>query len=105
MKKAKGYYEEFLAKAGSDKRYSVAIDDVKRTCKQEGGKRKRSGKNACVSGRLQNIQLYLDTMKQMAEMEKLQKEQEKQAAEMEAQEKAAQEKAAQEKPAEGGEAK
>lgn len=100
MKKAKGYYEEFLAKAGGDKRYSDTVDDVKRTCKQE-GKRKR-GKNQCVAGRLQNIQLYLETMKQMAEMEKLQKEQEKQAAELEAQEKAEQEKAAQE--AEQGEA-
>lgn len=94
MKKAKGYYEEFLAKAGGDKRYAEKIDDIKRTCKQEGGKRKNRGKNACVAGRLQNIQLYLDTMKQMAEMEKMQKEQEKQMQELEAQEKAQQQKAA-----------
>ena len=89
MLKAKSYYEQFLSKAGGDKRYSDKVDDIKRTCKQE-GKRKRQGKNACVAGRLQNIQLYIDTMKQMAEMEKLQKEQEKQAAELEAQEKAQQ---------------
>jgi len=89
MLKAKGFYEQFLSKAGGDKRYADKIDDIKRTCKQEGGKRKLK-KNACVAGRLQNIQLYLDTMKQMAEMEKLQKEQEKQAAELEAQEKAQQ---------------
>lgn len=97
MLKAKGFYEQFLSKAGGDKRYADKIDDIKRTCKQEGGKRKLK-KNACVAGRLQNIQLYLDTMKQMAEMEKLQKEQEKQAAELEAQEKA-QQKAAPAEPA------
>ena len=97
MLKAKSYYEQFLSKAGGDKRYAEKVDDIKRTCKQEGGKRKLK-KNACVAGRLQNIQLYLDTMKQMAEMEKLQKEQEKQAAELEAQEKA-QQKAAEQEPA------
>lgn len=93
MKKARGYYEEFLAKAGGDKKFANAVDDIRRTCKQE-GKRKR-GKNQCVAGRLQNIQLYLDTMKQMAEMEALNKEAERQAAEMEAAEKAEAEKAAQ----------
>jgi tetratricopeptide (TPR) repeat protein len=87
MKKARGYYEEFLSKAGGDKRYSATIEEIQRKCKQEG--KRKQGKNACVAGRLQNIQIYLDTMKQMAEMEKLQKEQERQAAEMEAAEKKA----------------
>jgi tetratricopeptide (TPR) repeat protein len=99
MLKAKSYYEQFLSKAGGDKRYAEKVDDIRRTCKQEGGKRKRVGKNQCVAGRLQNIQLYLDTMKQMAEMEKLQKEQEKQAADLEAQEKAQQKAAGEQKPA------
>lgn len=88
MKKARGYYEQFLSKVGGDKRFASTVEEIQRKCKQEG--KRRQGKNACVAGRLQNIQLYLDTMKQMAEMEKLQKEQEKQAAELEAQEKAQQ---------------
>jgi tetratricopeptide (TPR) repeat protein len=88
MKRAKSYYEDFLQRAGGDKRYSGTIEEIQRKCKVEG--KRKQGKNACVSGRLQNIQLYLDTMKQMGEMEKLQKEQEKQAAELEAQEKAQQ---------------
>jgi len=88
MKKAEGYYREFLSRAGGDKKFAAAIEDINRRCKQEG--KRKSGKNACVAGRLQNIQLYLDTMKQMAEMEKLQKEQERQAAELEAKEKAQQ---------------
>ena len=88
MKKAEGYYREFLSRAGSDKKYAAAIEEINRKCKYEG--KRKSGKNACVAGRLQNIQLYLDTMKQMAEMEKLQKQQEKQAADLEAQEKAQQ---------------
>jgi Tfp pilus assembly protein PilF len=90
MKKAKGYYEEFLSRASGDKRYAPTVEEIQRKCKIEG--KRKQGKNACVSGRLQNIQLYLDTMKQMQEMEKLQKEQEKQAAALDAQEK--QEKAA-----------
>ena len=88
MKKARSYYEQFVSRAGSDKRFAAAVEEIQRKCKQEG--KRRQGKNACVAGRLQNIDLYLNTMKQMAEMEKLQKEQERQAAEMEAQEKAQQ---------------
>ncbi|HKP59239.1 MAG TPA: tetratricopeptide repeat protein [Polyangiales bacterium] len=86
MKKARGYYQEFLSKAGSDKKFAPQVEEIQRKCKQE-GKRKNQGKNACIAGRIQNIQLYLDTMKQMAEMEKLQKEQEKQMKAMEEQEK------------------
>lgn len=88
MKKARGYYQEFLSRAGSDKRFAPTVEEIQRKCKQEG--KRRQGKNACIAGRIQNIQLYLDTMKQMQEMEKLQKEQEKQMQEMEAQEKAQQ---------------
>lgn len=94
MKKARSYYQDFLNRAGADKRYAAAVEDVTRKCKVE--KKRGSGRNACIAGRLQNIELYLDTMKQMAEMEKLQKEQEKQAAALEAQEKAQAEKAAKE---------
>jgi tetratricopeptide (TPR) repeat protein len=90
MKKARSYYEQFVSRAGADKRFSVAVEEIQRKCKQEG--KRRQGKGACVAGRLQNIDLYLNTMKQMAEMEKLQKEQEKQAADLEAQEKAQQDK-------------
>jgi len=88
MKKAKGYYEEFLSRAGGDKRFASTIEEIQRKCKIEG--KRKQGKNACVAGRLQNIQVYLDTMKQMVEMEKMQKEQEKQAADLEASEKAQQ---------------
>jgi tetratricopeptide (TPR) repeat protein len=98
MKKARGYYEDFLSRAGGDKRYSTNIEEIQRKCKQEG--KRKQGKNFCVAGRMQNIQIYLDTMKQMAEMEKLQKEQERQAAEMEAAEKKAAESAPAAPPAE-----
>ena len=86
MKKAESYYREFLSRAGGDKRFAAATEDINRKCKYEG--KRKTGKNACVAGRLQNIQLYIDTMKQMKEMEKLQKEQERQAADLEAKEKA-----------------
>jgi tetratricopeptide (TPR) repeat protein len=100
MQKARGYYQEFLSRAGSDKRYAPTVEEIQRKCKQEGGKHRAQGKNACIAGRIQNIQLYLDTMKQMKEMEKLQKEQEKQAADLEASEKAQQQAAPAEPPPE-----
>jgi tetratricopeptide (TPR) repeat protein len=87
MKKAEGYYREFLSRAGGDKRYANVVEEIQRKCKIEG--KRKQGKNACVAGRLQNISVYIDTMKQMQEMEKMQKEQEKQAAEAEAAEKKA----------------
>jgi Tfp pilus assembly protein PilF len=92
MKKARSYYEQFLSRTSGDKRFASTVEEIQRKCKIEG--KRKQGKNACVAGRLQNIQIYIDTMKQMGEMEKMQKEQEKQAAELEAQEKAQQQKAA-----------
>jgi tetratricopeptide (TPR) repeat protein len=79
MKLAKHYYEEFLKRAGSDKRYAATVDEIQRRCKAE-GKRKQDNKHGCVAGRLQNIQVYLETMQQMQELQRLQQEQDKAAA-------------------------
>lgn len=82
MKKARSYYEQFLTRAGGDKRYEAAVDDIKRRCKYDKkGKRRKSSK--CLAGRFQNIEMYLDAMKEMAEMEKLQADAAKQQAELE----------------------
>lgn len=87
MKKAEGYYKQFLQKAGGDKRYEEAVQDVTRKCKQEKSRRKRAA-SKCIAGRLQNIDMYRQALKDMAEMEQLQKEAEAQAKQMEAEEKA-----------------
>ena len=95
-KKARAFYEQFLARAGGDERYKIAAEEIKRRCKTVKGQRRTGDK--CISGRFQNIEDYLQAMKDMEEMERLQKEGEKQAAELEAQEKAAAAAAAAEAP-------
>ena len=82
MKKARGFYEQFLSRAGSEGRYAGAVDDIKRRCKTVKGERRKNDK--CISGRFQNIEDYLQALKDMEEMEKLQKESEKQQAQKEA---------------------
>jgi tetratricopeptide (TPR) repeat protein len=92
MKQARSYYDQFLSRAQTNERYAHPIDEVKRRCKTVKGKRKTYDK--CISGRFQNIEDYLMALKDMEEMEKLQKESERQQAQMEAEEKKMQEQAA-----------
>jgi tetratricopeptide (TPR) repeat protein len=86
MKQARSYYDQFLSRAGGGEQYAKTVDDVKRRCKTVKGQRKKYDK--CISGRFQNIEDYLQALKDMEEMEKLQKESERQQAQMEAEEKA-----------------
>jgi tetratricopeptide (TPR) repeat protein len=85
VKKARSYYEQFLSKAGGQDRYKHVVDDIKRRCKTIKGQRRPNDK--CISGRFQNIEDYLRALKDMEEMERLQKESERQQAELEAQQK------------------
>ena len=85
MKKARSFYEQFLSRAGTDERYAGAVDEVKRRCKTVKGQRRPNDK--CISGRFQNIEDYLQALKDMDEMERLNKESAKQQAELEAQQK------------------
>ena len=94
MSKAEKYYQEFLSKAGGEKRFDDAIQDVTRKCADKPKRRGRKGATKCIAGRLQNIANYRQALKDMAEMEALQKQAEAEAAAMEAEEKAAQEAAA-----------
>jgi tetratricopeptide (TPR) repeat protein len=92
MKKARSYYEQFLSRAGTDARYAGAVEEVKRRCKTVKGQRRPNDK--CISGRFQNIEDYLQALKDMDEMERLNKEAAKQQAELEAEQKAEEAKAA-----------
>lgn len=80
MKKAKGYYEQYLTRAGTEDRYASAAEDIKRRCKTVRGQRKR---DKCIAGRFQNIEDYHQALKEIEEMEKLEKEGKRQAAELE----------------------
>jgi tetratricopeptide (TPR) repeat protein len=85
MKTARSYYEQFMTRAGSDPRYAAAVEEIKRRCKYDGKGKKGRGSVKCIAGRLQNIEDYLQAMKDMAEIERLQKQAEKQQKEVEAQ--------------------
>jgi tetratricopeptide (TPR) repeat protein len=87
VKKARAFYEQFLGRAGGQERYRHIVDDIKRRCKVVKGQRRAADK--CIAGRFQNIEDYLRALKDMEEMERLQKESERQQAELEAQEKTA----------------
>jgi tetratricopeptide (TPR) repeat protein len=89
MKRAKSYYDQFLSRAGGNKMYKKASDEITNKCKlDKKGNRPRGSK--CVSGRFQNIDLYLAAMKEMESIKKLQAEAEamerEQAAQMKQQE-------------------
>lgn len=92
MKRAKGYYDQFLSRAGGNSVYKSTVDEITTKCKLgKSGKPPRGSK--CTSGRFQNIDLYLAAMKEMEAIEKLQKEAEamekQQQSQMEQQEAAA----------------
>jgi tetratricopeptide (TPR) repeat protein len=87
VKKARAFYEQFLGRVGGQERYRHVVDDIKRRCKVVKGQRRPADK--CIAGRFQNIEDYLSALKDMEEMERLQKESERQQAELEAQEKKA----------------
>lgn len=97
LKKAQGYYEQFMSRAGAEPQYASAVEDIKRFCKRKsvkaGKKQRQTTAERCFSGRKQTI---LETLGALQEMEKMQAEMaetEKKAAAMEAADKAAAEKA------------
>ncbi len=73
MRTAKGYFDQFVSRAGEAKEYAVAVEEIQRRCKlTKTGQRLRG--STCMSGRFQNIELYLAAMKEMDAVQKLQKE-------------------------------
>ena len=52
LKKAKGYYKQFLSKAGGKTAFKKASASISNRCKTQ---RKRRGRNRCRPGRMQNI--------------------------------------------------
>jgi len=86
MDQAERYFRDFLEKAKGEPRFVEAIQDVTRKCEPK--RRRRRGKTAkCIAGRLQNIANYRQALREMQEIEALQRESE--AAEAAMQEEAA----------------
>ncbi len=64
---AKRYFEQFLAKAGSQPKYKDAVASVKRRCRLDSQGRPRP--RSCRPGRLQNIEMALEALREMQAME------------------------------------
>jgi len=81
LNRARGYYEQFLerARAASNSGdFEDAIDNVVRECEQTNGRRRR--RTRCMSGRLQNIQMTIEALAEVAELQAMAAEAEAQAA-------------------------
>jgi len=88
MSKAKAYYDQFVAKAGSAPEFAAAVEEINRKCKRKassGRRRRRLNTDTCVAGRAQNIQEYLGAMQEMAQMQREQEQMQREAAEMQRQ--------------------
>lgn len=68
LERAKGFYEQFLSRAGAEGPFSDAVEAVRRRCAQQGGRRRR-GSSACRPGRLQNIATAVDAMRAAAALQ------------------------------------
>lgn len=88
MNKAKAFYDQFVAKAGSAPEFAEAVAEINRKCKRKpssGGRRRRLNTDTCVAGRRQNIDEYLGAMREMEQMQREQAEMEREAAAMQRQ--------------------
>ncbi|MGB5695887.1 MAG: tetratricopeptide repeat protein [Polyangiales bacterium] len=60
LKKAKGYFTEFLQRAGRRTEFQSSVQDVNNRCAQGSGKKR--GSNKCRPGRMQNIDISIEAM-------------------------------------------
>lgn len=60
LKKAKGYFTEFLKRAGRRSEFQSSVQDVNNRCAQGSGKKRGAPK--CRPGRMQNIDISIEAM-------------------------------------------
>ena len=76
--RAKGYFDQFVAKAGNNTRYADALEQVTHHCREERSqrgtaaqRRRRAARaNACRPGRLQIIQQTIDALREGEQMQR-----------------------------------
>jgi len=72
MQRARGYFEQFVAKAGRNAQFAQTVEDVTRRCQdaqaRPTGRRRRRPTSACRPGRLQNIQTAVETLQAAAQV-------------------------------------
>ncbi|NOY90107.1 MAG: tetratricopeptide repeat protein [Deltaproteobacteria bacterium] len=101
LERAKGYFQQFVEKAGSRRRYAAPLDLVQHHCREERNNRRRRGRrgrrarrrsrrrNACRMGRIQLIDFTIAAMREgeamQREAEQMQREADAQQQQMEQQ--------------------
>ena len=60
LKKAKGYFSEFMRRAGSAPEFRSSVKDVNTRCAQKPSKKRGAPK--CRPGRMQNIDISIEAM-------------------------------------------
>lgn len=68
LRRAKEFFNQFLAKAGSNAAYADDVQDVRRRCEQRAGRRRRIASAQCRPGMLQNIDTQIEALTAMANM-------------------------------------
>ncbi len=67
LRRAKEFYEQFLAKAGNE--FSETVEAVRRSCDQQQSRRRRRRSTDCRPGRLQNIRNTIEALEAAAQMQ------------------------------------
>ncbi len=71
LNRAKEFYEQFLAKAGSSPQWAEAVEGVSRRCRYERDRRGRESVRpaGCRPGRVQNIERTIEALREAAAMQ------------------------------------
>lgn len=81
LARSRGYYTQFLAKAGTTAAYAPAVADTTRTCsRQPANRRRRRMGSSCRPGYVQLIDDTITMMRAQSEMDRMNSEQEQQEA-------------------------
>jgi len=79
LRRAKGFYEQFLSRAGSNQALSDAVDGVRRRCRQQRQRRRRRRRRSdCRPGRMQNIDTAVEALQAAAEVQRQMERQQRQ---------------------------
>ncbi|MEM9193227.1 MAG: tetratricopeptide repeat protein [Myxococcota bacterium] len=78
LNRAKGFYQQFLSKAGNTARFSESVEAVNRRCQQQQSRRRRRRSTDCRPGRMQNIDTAIEALTAAAEMQRQMQQQQQQ---------------------------
>jgi len=80
LRRAKQFYQQFLSKAGANERFAEAVENVRRTCRQQRqrGRRARRRSTDCRPGRIQNIDTAVEALGEAAQMQRQMEQQQRQ---------------------------